>query len=204
MKTLKYKNKKLLLIMVTSFILAFLSFNSDTHSQSQEFIWAKSAGDLKKDIGMSVATDGSGNCYVTGYFEGTANFGSATLTSAGLTDMFIAKFDALGNVNWAKRIGDLNLDHGSSIVVDHAGNILVTGRFLGTVNFDSIILTSEANKSDIFVAKYDASGRAVWAKDASGSGSISGESVAVDEFDNVYVTGLYTGSIIFGTTTLTA
>ncbi len=56
--------------------------------------WAVKAGAASEDIGYGIAADSSGNCYVTGYFQGTATFGSTSLTAAGATgisDIFVAK-----------------------------------------------------------------------------------------------------------------
>ena len=54
--------------------------------------WSQRFGDATSQVGQSVATDASGNVIVTGSIQGTVNFGSGTLTSAGTTDIFVAKF----------------------------------------------------------------------------------------------------------------
>jgi len=60
-------------------------------------------------VSKMIKIDASGNRYVTGYFKSTADFdpGSSTanLTSAGNTDIFIAKYDASRNYVWAKGMG---------------------------------------------------------------------------------------------------
>ena len=57
-----------------------------------------------------IAVDGSGNSYVTGYFQGSATFGQGqanqtTLTAAGGSDIFVAQYDSSGALQWAKRAG---------------------------------------------------------------------------------------------------
>lgn len=102
---------------------------------------------------------------------GTADFnpgtGTANLTTAGQSDIYISKLDADGNFLWAKRIGGNSWDDGSGISLDATGNIYVTGHFSGTVDFDpgagTANLTSAGNY-DIFICKLDAAGNFLWAK----------------------------------------
>ncbi|MEJ8801250.1 SBBP repeat-containing protein [Pontibacter sp. H249] len=173
------------------------------YDASGNALWAKSAGGANSDYGNSVAVDGSGNSYVTGYFQGAATFGTTTLTNAGGTDIFIAKYDASGNALWAKSAGGANSDYGNSVAVDGSGNPYVTGYFQGTATFGTTTLTN-AGGTDIFIAKYDASGNALWAKSAGGANSDYGNSVAVDDAGNAHVTGSFHGAATFGTTTLTS
>jgi hypothetical protein len=115
-------------------------------------LWSKLFGDASNQIGSSIAVDGTGNVLSTGYFGGTVDFGKGPLTSAGSYDLFVAKLDAAGNALWSKRFGDADAQHGTSIAVDGAGDVLMTGNFYGTVDFGKGPLTS-AGGYDLFVAK---------------------------------------------------
>ena len=127
---------------------------------SGNFQWAKSMGGNSNDAGCSIALDGSGNVYTTGYFLATADFdpgpGTTNITSAGLTDIFISKLDAAGNFIWVKGIGGTYTDRAQSIAVDNLDNIYTTGFFCETADFDpgegTSTLTS-AGLDDIFVLK---------------------------------------------------
>ncbi|MET3542539.1 Tfp pilus assembly major pilin PilA, partial [Pontibacter aydingkolensis] len=156
------------------------------YDPSGNVLWAQRSGGANNDISNSIAVDGSGNAYVTGYFYETTTFGSTTLTSSGGQDMFVAKYNASGTVVWAKQAGGTNSDYGRGIAVDGQGNAYVTGEFYGTATFGSTTLTS-AGYDDIFVAKYDASGTVVWAKQAGGTNSDYGRGIAVDGQGNAYV-----------------
>lgn len=59
------------------------------------------AGGTEPDAASRIEVDANGNSYITGIFRGTAHFGDISLTSRGNTDVFIAKYDAAGNVLWA-------------------------------------------------------------------------------------------------------
>jgi hypothetical protein len=100
-------------------------------------IWTKAIGGTSNDYGQSIAVDASGNVYITGYFQGTADFdpsegGTTNLTSTQLDDIFFAKYDSDGNLLWANRVGDLGNDRAKSLFVDGSGNIYLTGDFEGT------------------------------------------------------------------------
>ena len=160
-------------------------------------LWSKRFGGTSFDFGTSVAVDSAGNVLVTGEFNGTADFGGGGLTSAGNTDIFVAKYDAAGNHLWSKRFGGTNYDYGYSVAVDSAGKVLVTGYFSGTADFGGGGLTS-AGQFDIFVAKYDAAANHLWSKRFGEAGSDAGNSVAVDSGGNVLVTGSFEDTVDFG------
>jgi len=171
-------------------------------------VWAKRAGGSNGDSGLGIAVDGAGNSYVTGSFRGSAIFGpgeanETTLTSVGLDDIFVAKYDANGALVWVKRAGASgdSFHEGRDVAVDGAGNSYVTGTFDGSATFG----LGEANETtlsgisrEIFVAKYDANGALVWAKRAGGSSFDRGFGLAVDGTNNSYVTGGFSGSATFG------
>ena len=82
---------------------------------SQTLDWAFNVGGTSNEYGRAVATDDSGNVYITGFFEGTVNFdpsGVMNLTSAGGMDVFIQKINYAGNLVWAKRIGGTGNENG--------------------------------------------------------------------------------------------
>jgi hypothetical protein len=167
------------------------------------FLWAKRAGGAKTDFGVGIALDSSGNACITGRFEGTAVFGTTTLTSAGVGDIYLAKVDSRGNFLWATRAGGTDSDRGNGIVVDSSGNAYIAGEFEGTAVFGATTLTS-AGSDDIYVAKVDSGGNFLWAKRAGGVSSVSGNSIAVDSSGNAYITGRFSGTAVFGATTLTS
>ena len=128
------------IIILLSFV--FLWFNSSSQTQVPVYKWSKSFGGSYFDIARAVATDNSGNAYTTGGFSGTVDFDPGTsvfnLTSGGTSDkdIFISKFDSIGNFIWAKSIGSTDFDEGYSIVIDSIKNIYVTGYFRHIVDFD--------------------------------------------------------------------
>jgi len=91
------------------YITTFIVYCILNPLQAQTFAWAKKLGGSTNDQSYSIALDGSGDVYTTGFFSGTADFdpgpGTYTLTSVGgNADIFISKLDALGNFVWAKQM----------------------------------------------------------------------------------------------------
>ena len=123
------------------------------YNASGTHVWSRSYGDTGNDEGISVAVDGAGSAFVTGGFRGTVDFGGGPLTSAGLLDIFLVKYDALGAHLWSRHFGDTEGDEGFGVAVDGGGAVVMTGFFRRTVDFGGGPLTSPGN-NEAFIAKY--------------------------------------------------
>jgi hypothetical protein len=92
------------------------------------FAWVKSA-EGGSSTGVGIAADAHGHSYVIGNFSGTILLGSNSLTSAGGSDIFIAKLKRNGEVAWAISAGSVNDDTAQTIDATPNGPIFVTGTF---------------------------------------------------------------------------
>jgi len=180
-------------------LLLFAALISTALTNAQTYDWAFSLGGTNDDFGNSIATDASGNVYVTGSFRNTTDFdpgaGTANLTSAGANDIFLAKYDATGNYQWAFGVGSIDFELGKSIAIDASGNVYITGQLMNTADFDPSGNTSNLTANgqyDMFVAKYDASGNYMWAFNVGDIGVVDGNSIVTDAAGNVYLTGMFT------------
>jgi hypothetical protein len=171
------------------------------------YLWANSIGGDYDDQGISIALDGSGNAVLTGYFNGTVDFdpsvaGTANLTTTGWgSDVFLAKYNSSGGFEWAKGFGGIANDQGQSLVLDGNDNVLITGNYYGTADFDpataGIANLTNAGGADIFLAKYDALGNYIWAKGIGASGDDYGSDLILDANGKVVVTGSFKGTVDF-------
>ena len=116
-------------------------------------MWVTRAGGSSGDIGQGISALPDGSSTVTGYFQGTATFGSTTLTSAGSQDVFVAKMDPSGAWVWATPAGGALADNGFGISTLPDGSSTVTGPFRGTATFGPTTLTN-VGSVDVFVAKF--------------------------------------------------
>ena len=176
------------------------------YDSSGNFIWAKKAGGSSSDIGRLIAVDKAGNSIIAGRFLGSMTFnsialGNITLNSNGVTDLFIAKYDPMGNVLWAQKGGGVVTDAPRGIEIDETGNLYISGVFSGTASFGSETINS-TGASDIFLAKYNSSGQVSWAKKFGGSQEDSGYGITIDHEGYLYLTGFFSDTVIFDNDTL--
>ena len=192
--------KKLLFILTILITTQICSF-----AQSPNWVWATSFG-LNNIVspGNCITSDISRNSIAVGCFDSTIAFGGTNLTSNGLSDIFVVKYDPNGNVLWAKSAGGSNSETAFSISVDANGNVVVIGQFYSpNINIDGTTLTN-IGRQDIFIVKYDPNGNVLWAKSAGGSNVDQANSVSIDTSGNIVVAGQFNSpNIIFGSTNLT-
>ncbi len=177
------------------------------------YIWSTSFGGTLDDFGNSITVDGSDNMYITGNFEGTADFdptaGVENVTVVGAYDAFVSKFNATGDYQWSKQFGGSTFDFGMSIATDPTGNVYVGGIYQATVDFNSGAGTenhTSAGLRDMFIEKLDEDGNFINVKVFGGTFDDYFQTIQVDEDNNIYATGSFNGTVDFdpnaGTTNL--
>jgi hypothetical protein len=167
--------------------------------------WSKQFGDTYHQEAFAVAVDSSSNIILTGQFAGTLNFGGSNLVNTYYlsTDIFMAKLNSSGGHIWSKSFGALNSERGTGIAVDSTGNVVMTGWFLGTVDFGGGPLTGGSGLTT-FVAKYSPLGAHQWSKRFGGTDSNESYGLAVDSNGNLGVTGYFRSTVDFGQGALTS
>lgn len=169
------------------------------------FIWAKQLGgtDLKKSRQIIIDSNGNGDVYTVGWFQGTVDFDPDSTNNYNLTaianyDIFISKLNSSGDFVWVKQLGGDGFNKGMSIAIAPSGNgdIYLTGAFQSTVDFDpgpGVFELHSAGDFDIFISKLNSAGNFVWAKSMGGSSYQYGFSIELDSFGNIYTTGYFRG-----------
>jgi hypothetical protein len=161
--------------------------------------WVQKAGGTSDDYGYSIVVDNSSNVYITGYFIGAATFGALPpLTSLGNEDIFIAKYNSSGTAQWVKRAGGTNSEYARGIAINSIGEIFVTGSFMGTVSFGNLPAVASAGLEDVFIAKYDNNGNALWMQKVGSTSNDGGNSMTIDASGNVFITGYFSNTVAFG------
>lgn len=167
-------------------------------------IWARKIGNTGSEFGQSVAADAAGNIYIAGAFSSPSIvIGSTTLTTAGSSDIFVAKYDSAGNVLWATRAGSSGWDGASSIAVTAAGDIYIGGNYTSSSITFGLNTLPNFGYNDAFVAKYNTSGTALWGKHIGEYLDELVSSLAVDAAGNVLVAGYYNSiDVLIGSTVI--
>ena len=170
--------------------------------------WAKSAGGPNIDEGYEITALSDNTTVVIGYFRESATFGQGemnetVLTSDGLYDIFIARYNPDGTLAWAKRAGGTSGERSSGITTLSDNSTVMTGYFADSSTFgpgepNQTILTS-AGMADIFIARYNPNGTLAWVKSAgSSSGSDFGGGITTLSDNSTVVTGNFLDSATFG------
>jgi len=172
--------------------------NSGTHVWSENFPTNTSG-----DEGYGIVADAANNVFITGYYQGTIDFGGGVLAQNGGSDIYLAKFNSSGVHQWSKHFGGANADSGQALALDPAGNVFLTGYFTGTADFGGGGLVS-AGGYDMFLAKYSTVGTFAWAKSFAGPNFEAPNSVTVDASSNVVFTGYFQNTLNVGGTILSS
>lgn len=162
-------------------------------STAQKFLWANGIGGHVNDVVSGTTTDKEGNVYVTG----AASFESYGIQNAGL---YIAKFSPTGALIWVRNNYDTDAQS-NEILIDSQENIYVIGTYELSFTLESTYLPMSASgQPRLFVLKYNSEGNLLWARhfaSRSDGPMIFGEDMAIDQYDNLYITGRFTGTIDF-------
>ncbi len=174
------------------------------YDASGQIAWAFRVGGTSADYGYGICIDTHGNICITGVFYATVDFdpgaGSVSLTSSGGWDVFAAKYTSAGNLIWARKMGGTASDIGYAIATDTIDNVIVSGWFGGTADFNPGAATNNltsAGGDDAFVCKLDSSGNYKWAKRMGGSGTDRANAIVTDQHGIVYSGGYYSGTADF-------
>ncbi len=160
-------------------------------------LWAKSFGSATEFQQFNQgAVDLKGNPVMTGWINGSANFGGGALNGNNV-DVVVVKLDKNGGHLWSHAYGNGNLQGGHGVVVDGNGNVIVVGYLNGSVNFGGGAVGPAG--SSIFILKLDQNGNHVWSKTfGSTQNELKTHRVAVDAAGNVFIGGGKRGSVNFG------
>lgn len=172
------------------------------YSPSGTLLWVKPAGGSDGDVGSGIGLDAQRNVYITGEYETTCYFGpNDSVKSAVGNDIFIAKYNTNGVLQWVRGCGGSGDNRGRAIAVDPQGYSYSTGAFRGTAAFNGINV-SAGGGADIYIAKYTPNGNAVWVKKAGGSKDDRGRGIVLDGQGNFILVSSITESATFGSQTV--
>jgi hypothetical protein len=187
------KNKTQYRISIALFLIGLcLTCSHDLMSQSWE--WAKQLSSKAMNAGNAIATDKSGNSYVTGSFSDTLRIDGTILVSQGFYDIFLAKINSRGELQWIRQAGGNDMDEAYGVAIGKNEEVYITGYISGDAQFSDQKVKGSTNR-DFFLTKYDTSGKVLWVNLETGANEDYGTSVCVDQNGDVYATGIFHGTI---------
>ncbi len=172
-------------------------------SNSGVWQWVKTNGGVDGYRDNRITVDDEKNIYVVGGFQGSKTFETTTLTSYGLSDIYITKYATDGTFIYAKNAGSPLDDRANDIAFDHENHLYITGEFKGAAIFgnDTINNNGSDEDRDIFVCRISKNGDWDWVKKAgSNSGGDRGNGIVVNQTGNIFVTGQFKENAKFGST----
>ncbi|MCB9256771.1 MAG: SBBP repeat-containing protein [Chitinophagales bacterium] len=173
-------------------------------SADGDFLWALSFGTtMHSESVTAVDVDNEGNVYLTGTFIGAQDFdpspaehiliaNSSKYTNA--ADIFVLKLNSSGDFLWVKQFSGEENDLSGFLDVGELGNVVISGTFRGTMDFDpgsgqAIYTSSTSNNLDVYLVKLDSDGNYLWAKTIGSEHYDFAGDVFIDTNGDVYLTG---------------
>jgi hypothetical protein len=199
---------------------ARLGVNVAKLNSSGTTLWTKYVATYSPSIpgkgSFNLAADSSGGVVIVGDFTGRIDFDPSSKSYFASTGSYsqwasyVLNLDASGRFKWVKTFvgtGGTAYNDAKAVDVDAAGNIVVGGRFSGSVDFKSgsgTSILSDSGAGANYVTKLNANGGFVWAK-AFGGGTTSADtsflySLALDNTGSIYVAGYFKGTVDFDPT----
>ncbi len=168
-------------------------------------IWVKQIEGVDYKYSGGLSADAQGNVYTTGSFASTVNFDqgispATSKTSNGGTDIFIAKYKNTGNLSWVNQIGSFGFDIGITVSLDQSGNIIASGSYSATADFDAGPGVQNLNSNgsrDIYITKLDSSGNLIWANSIGGTGLDLSAGLFVNSINEILLAGRFFNSVDF-------
>lgn len=194
--------KKLLIIFT------LLNYGFILNAQAPVLEWVKGIGEGANFVAISeIAIDNSKNYVVAGRILGTGDMdpglGVTSLVTATM-DIFIAKYDSVGNFLWVKSIdGSGTSDDVRDLLIDGQNNVFLSGIVTGPTDIDPSVNTLNIISGNIqtsFLTVLDAQGDFLWgyALEISGSSDQNNLSaIGINQAGEVYFAGNYSGTIDF-------
>ena len=165
------------------------------YNETGTVVWAKSIQGSDLKICTDVETDANGNIYLTGYFKDSLFVEDSVLVGVGENDAFLVKFDTNGNLIWVQQFGYQLQTWATSLAINSLGEVYITGQFNGRIIFGTDTLWAESFDFDLFLVKYDANGVRLFHKYIGGVFDNVAPKLALDNADNLYMTGNFVGLI---------
>lgn len=161
-------------------------------------MWAKHFNGTGQNMPTNLLQDNQGNYFVYGNFSGAVNQDALSLTAIDGQDVFLAKYNSSGQIQWLKQLGGSLTQTAASFTLSNDKNYIYLALLNnGSCNFDGVNVITSGN-FDIYIAKYNLNGNLIWVKEAAyGAENQTNGRLIVDEQGNLILAGGYLGDVTF-------
>jgi hypothetical protein len=170
-------------------------FAQNVNCQSLNLAWAKGFDGTNEEGINDMATDQFGNVYAAGYvLSPTLKIGTVTVHNLGISSLLIIKIKPDGNTQWAETFGGLGISAtASSVKIGSDGQIYLAGNFFGKhLKLNSAVIDNtdtSGSTSELLLAMLDTAGNVTSATALGGKGNDYISKIALDDHNDLYVTG---------------
>ena len=156
-------------------------------------LWGKSIDGTTLKEATAVETDTFNNLFIAGFFEDQLIFQDTTIHSIGESDLFVLKLDSMGNKEWVYTEGYKGDTRAMTLALTSESDIILGGFYNDTTRIGDYQLAANTSDRDVFLARMTQEGEVLWAKRAGGVHDDEIIDLALDEQDQVFVTGYLVG-----------
>ena len=177
---------------------------ADPGGKKGAHIWSMRMGGNKAESGRGVAVNSKGHVWVTGLFRDKVDFGDKKPLTAQRVNGFLARLSPAGALEWVRPLSCPGDTIAAAVATTDKDGGVVAGSFSGQMTVGDGTGTLKAEGADnLFVARFDASGRRLWATHVGGLDEDGANAVAVAPDGAIAVTGIFGADVQVGKQELT-
>ncbi len=163
------------------------------YSNDGKLLWSKNISSNGAKSAVAIKVDANNDLLLTGYFGNTLLMEEQTWLATADLDLFVCKLTQNGDLVWLTQAGLLGDIKPVDLVVASDGSVSISGTMLGQLAIAQDTFQNNTNDLDVFVTKFSADGEPLWGRKAGGVYRDNTTALAIDDSDNLYLTGDFRG-----------
>ena len=168
-----------------------------------DFIWSFRAGGPMADYISGIAIVENQDIVMSGSYYNSIFIENDSLNAIAASDVFLAKINADGELQWTANAGGSSSDQLNSMTSDSEGNVFVAGSFYYDITIGDTTLTT-LNPVGVFIAKYNADGSLENVFQLDGTYLCADILITAANSGDFYISGCFSEDITFGDKTFSA
>ena len=161
--------------------------------------WARVAGGTGFQFGSDIKVDAHGSIFWGGEFDTGVSLNGTNLTTPGV-NIFLAKYDPAGNLQWARKLGEGEIADLPRIALRQDGGFVCSAVYFGAYTIGNETLPDGSD--DVLIASFDPTGEVAWVTTFGGAQLEVCTDLLSDAADDCYLVGHFRGTMPIGNTNL--